>query len=813
MAKKNIAGLNRTSRNPVWRKKSLVVGISIALHAGATIAAANEMADSGGATATKSSGGSVLEEVFVTARKRDERISDVPVAVYALGAKDLQVYGVSDIVSASAFTPGLTVSRSMNNGAAQIYMRGVGTSVSSVAFDQAVAINIDNIAVSKGRAIFQSYFDMQQMEVLRGPQALFFGKNSTAGVISVSTANPTKKPEFLARVGYEFEGKESIGEFVASGPISDTTGLRVALRGSNMEGGYFKNVGPELNGVSRNTDSPQEKEMAGRVTLVYKPSDKFDLNAKISFSHLKNDGVNGYSQMVNCQGPGGTPQPIFGVPNLSDGCKLDKKTSEVALDPAIAAHFPDSHGGKPYNENDNQLGALSAYFHLGDYDFTSVTGYYKYKSGPSFGDFVLGSSSQIFGNEFMDYTALTQEFRLASQFSGPFNYTVGLFFDDTKLKHTRAVRLFTAPPDPATGRTDQWHSGGNSKGSTYSAFTELTYQITPQLDISGGARYSHEKKDSVLETFFASASTGLPFITSPINDRFEGSNTSPQVTLRWRPDGETTLFASYKEGYKSGGSNIGEIPFLGTTAKTLHYESELAQGGEAGIKGRMLDGALSYGVTLYRYTFDNLQVSVYDPVTVSLHVGNAGKYRTQGMELDWAYTVPMENNLRFRGSAYYNDAKYLTYVGPCYTGQSIGQGCNLPNLQQDYEGKPGTHAPKWTLSLGTDYDFPILDSGLRMGFSADARYMSSYYVGETLSPFQKQGAYVNVDATVRLFNKKDGWEVALIGRNLADKLIGGNAIEITGTGSGTGTNSAVPADTYLVTGKPRTILLQATMRW
>lgn len=806
---------NETSHCPAWRISTLVAAISMVLHGGAALAAEPATTKDSTTVAAKSSSGPAIEEIIVSARKREERITDAPVAIYALGAKDLQTYAVNDIVSAASFSPGLMVSRSTNNNAAMIYLRGVGSSFTSAAFDQAVAMNIDNVAVSKGRAIFQSYFDMQQMEVLRGPQALFFGKNSTAGVISVRTADPTKKTEFLARAGYEANGKTYVGEFVGSGPLSETTGLRAALRISDMQGGYFKNVGPSLNGVSRNTDSPQEYEIGGRVTLVYKPSSSFDLNAKLSLNHLQNDGINGYTQMTNCQGPGGTPQAVFGVPNIADGCKLDRKISEVALDPAIAAGFPHSHGGKPYNEYDGQLGALTANWYWNNYDLSWVTGYYKYKTGPSFGNFDLGTSSQVFGNERMTYSSFTQEFRLASKFSGPFNYTVGLFYDDTKLDYARAVRLLGGfPPDPATGRTDQWDTGGNSKGNTYSLFTELTYQITPTFDISGGARYSHEKKESVLQTFFSSASTSfLAFTQSPIKDTFEGSNTSPQLTLRWRPSNETTFFASYKEGYKSGGSNIGEIAFLGTTAKTIHFDSEQAKGIEAGVKSHALDGALSYGATLYSYTFSDLQVSVFDPVLVTLHVGNAGRYRTQGVELDGAYVVPTVDNLRLRGSAYYNDAKFLEYAGPCYTGQTIAQGCNLPNGMQDFKGKPGTHAPKLTVSLGADYDFPISDNGLRLGLAADARYMSSYYLGDTLSPLHKQEAYTTLDATVRLFPANNKWELALIGRNLGGKLVGGNAIEVVGTGSGTGTNSGTPADTYRVTGKPWELLLQATMRW
>lgn len=797
---------------PAWQRRTLVAAIALALQAGAAGAAEPPVAGEGEAAGSAPAAVEPIQEVVVTARKRDERISQAPVAIYALGKKDLEAFAINDIVSASAFTPGLTVSRSTNNGGAQIYLRGVGSSFTSPSFDQAVAINIDNVAISKGRAIYQSYFDMQQMEVLRGPQALFFGKNSTAGVISIRTADPTRKTSFTARAGYENSGKTSVAEFVGSGALSETTGLRVALRGSDMRGGYFKNIGPELNGVARNTATPQEQELGGRVTLVYRPSDSFDLNAKVSLDRLKNDGINAYTQITNCQGPGGMPQAIFGVANVADGCKLDRITTEVALNPALAAHFPNSHGGTPYNEYDGQLGSLTAHWTWEKVDLTAVTGYYRFKSGPSFGNFDLGSSGQVFGNEHIDYRSVTQEFRLASRSDGPFNYAAGLFFDDTTMDFARAVRLFNAPPDPATGRTDQWESTGNTTGNTASAFAELSYEITPALDLSGGVRYSRERKKSVLQTAYASASTGLPFEMLPIRDNFDGANTSPQLTLRWRPDSDTTVFSSYKHGYKSGGSNVGEFPFLGTNAKSLHYESEKVRGGEAGVKGQA-GRALSYGVTFYDYTFSDLQVSVFDPVTVTSHVGNAGRYRTRGVELDGAYSVPSIARLKLRGSVYYNDARYTDYIGPCYTGQTIAQGCTLPNGQQDFRGKPGTHAPRLTVSVGANYDVPFTSEGWRLGLAAESRYVSDYQLDETLSPLHKQDAYATLDATLRLYSDNQRWELALIGRNLTDKLAGGNAIDVVGTGSGTGTHSGTPADTYRITGKPREILLLATIRW
>jgi iron complex outermembrane receptor protein len=761
-----------------------------------------------------------LEEIVVTARKREESLTEAPVAIYALGRADLERYAVGDVVAAAKLTPGLLLSRSTDNSSANIYLRGVGTSFSSISFEQAVATNIDNVPINKGRAIYQALFDTAQIEVMRGPQALFFGKNSTAGVIAIRTANPGDAPELSARTGYEFEGRQAYGELIGSTPLGETLGVRVALRGSTMDGGFFEDIGEELNGIPRDRDSPSEDEFAGRITLVYRPSDSFDLNFKFAGSDLENDGIQAYTQLVHCQGPDGTPQPILGfVPNQADGCKKDKVTSQVALDPEVAADFPGSRGGDPYSTYTGYVGALTAEYRWDAVSLTSVTGYYDYDT-QSFADFNLGSASQTFGRELVDYRSLSEELRLASRFDGRFNFTTGLYFDDTTLDFSRAVRLFEAPPDPETGRTDSWDTGGTTDGKTFSVFVQAEFQVTPTIDVSGGARYSREEKDTTLEAFYASASTGLPFIDEPIHDAFDDDNVSPEVTLRWRPRDGLAAFASYKEGYKSGGSNLSEIAFAGTTSDTIHFESETAEGIELGIKGMTSDRAMSYSFAVYRDTYENLQVSIFDPVAVTLHVGNAGKYRVQGAELDLAWEVPTVDDLGLRASVYYNDSEFSDYIGACYTGQTIAQGCDEAfnaatgaYTSQDFEGRPGSHAPEWTVLVGADSEFALMGGGLRLGIGVDSRYTSSYYLGETLSPLQRQEEYVDLNAALRLMNATGSWEVALIGRNLLDELAGANAIDHPLTGSGTGTDIGTRADTSLVTGRPLEIALQGTVRF
>src|SRR5687768_10927191 len=185
---------------------------------------------------------SALEEVIVTARKRQENIREIPVAVTAVSAEKLDKYDLRSIEAIAASIPQLSVVRGSSGSGATISLRGIGSTFTSIGIEQSVAVILDGVYYGQGRIINEGFFDMKQVEVLRGPQALFFGKNATAGVLSFTSADPGASFEALARVGYEFEGHTANLEGVVSGPVTDTLGLRLAVRYSDMSDGYVTNI-------------------------------------------------------------------------------------------------------------------------------------------------------------------------------------------------------------------------------------------------------------------------------------------------------------------------------------------------------------------------------------------------------------------------------------------------------------------------------------------------------------------------------------------------------------------------------------------
>lgn len=236
-----------------------------------------------------------LTDIVVTARKREESVQDVPVAVTALSAELIQRQDLTSIEKIAARTPNLNVGSASNGSGAQLTLRGIGSSSTSIGIEQSVAVVVDGVYYGQGRIINEGFFDLGGVEILKGPQALFFGKNATAGVISLTTADPTATPEFKARAGYEFKAQQAQVEFVGSGPLTDTLGVRVAVRASKMYGGYYRNVStpiqyPTLDIATGATgfsvanpapeEQPGEKELLGRVTLKWEPTDRLTATIK-----------------------------------------------------------------------------------------------------------------------------------------------------------------------------------------------------------------------------------------------------------------------------------------------------------------------------------------------------------------------------------------------------------------------------------------------------------------------------------------------------------------------------------------------------
>lgn len=782
--------------------------------------------------AQEASQGSGLTQIVVTARRREESVQTIPVSVQAISAEEIQQRDLTSLEKIAASTPNFTIARASNGAGAQLTMRGIGSSATSIGIEQSVAIVVDSVYYGQGRVINEGFFDLERVEVLKGPQSLFFGKNATAGVISLTTANPGPDPEFIGRVGYEFAGEKAYAEAIVSQPLTDTLGLRVAIRGSRMWGGYFKNV-QENNpypttdiatgittphtAMAAATDQPQERELIGRVTLQYEPDDRLTVNLKASGSYNRTVGNGWNYSAINCP----TGETAI-APNYPCDGGFVAHQNDMPAD--IAENYPYARdNGALYNRYRSLAVTGTIEYALDNMTISSITNYnWNNNQFMCDCDFLSGGT---WATEDASYDAFSQELRVLTDFDAPVNLMFGALYQKTKRKFFQAV-MFSNIEDStasAANRYVAYSKQSATDGETLSGYGQVTWEITPTLEATGGVRYIHETKDSwFTQPYVNAALTGI-FTPegAPVNGTLYGDQTfndwSPDFTLSWKPTDDLMLFGAYRVAYKSGGYSNSAInsALAPTPADDLIFEPEKGKGFEVGVKSNLLDNQVRANLTYYNFKYTNLQIDYFNAQNFAYVTYNAGSARTEGVELELEYAPYAVPGLNLRGTLNYGKAQYLDFIGPCYSGQSIAAGCTLTSTGQplqDLSGVRTAASPKWTATAGISYETDIA-SDMKLGTNIDMRYSSSYTGSGFGDPATTQEAYATLDAGIRFGASDDSWQLALIGKNLTDKFYftGGGTAPL--TGSGTGTNAAVPGDAIAYAAFPRTVSLQATIRY
>jgi len=751
-----------------------------------------------------------VQDIIVTARRRNERLQDVPVAISAYDERDLSRYSSGSVNDIASQTPQLVISAPNGPGGSSINLRGVGSASTTSSVDQAVSINIDGVQVSQSNFIALGTYDLDHVEILKGPQALFFGKNSPGGVISLSSADPGRELEWRLRTSYDFNNEGLLTEGMISAPLTDMLGVRIAAAYKDQDG-WFKNLPATLPGTTvSDKTSPKSKEYFIRGTLKY-GTDTNVFNAGLKFAYGQTDRDNGlYSngQLLSC--PGGTLS--FPVPGLSTDCKLDRYYSEPNLSPGIVATAPDVfRDGRPYFENRLLLTSLTANLKVADaLTLTSVTGYLRLRerftanyNENGFSQF--GTASDQLQRQF------TQEVRLASSFENPLNFTLGAFYQNAKL--SLAIPTTLAAGFSPTGSAlmiedDEF----GLKTKAYSVFGQLIWKFASQWELAGGARYSHETKSENARSLLF----GVPYPFLEPKRSF--NNVSPEATLSFRPSRNLTLYAGYRRGFTSGGYNLVPLAFNPFGVNDNGFKQSTVQGGELGAKGSIAQGQIQFDLSVYEYKYKDLQLSTFDSATAAISLRNAGRSRVRGVELSANVRPDQIEGLTVRGSVAYNDARYTLFNDAgCYTGQTVAQGCSGNVIggvaqTQSLTGSRLERAPEWSLNFGASYDHPIT-SGITFGLTGDAYYTGSFFSESTHDPRATQHEAWRLNAGVNLRGPNNGWELALIGRNLSNVLRAEYAFGQPFTGFGTGTNGpSRGADLVGVNGMPRSVVLQLTLR-
>lgn len=739
-----------------------------------------------------------VEEIIVTARKRDETLISVPVVVTAVGGAQLQSRGITNLDGLARITPQLL---SGNQGGAvqggNISIRGVSGPDQNPFGDQAVSFNVDGVQVAKATVRRMSDFDIGQIEVLKGPQALFFGKNSPAGIISIRTADPTSSLEAKMSGGYEFNAREVRLEGYVSGPLSDTLGFRLAGVFSDMKGDV-KDLTPSASPYApNNSRNPTYRNWALRGTLKWEPNDMFDGKLKVSYGRLNGDGPASGTAWTSC--PLGVRFTGSGVPQCSsqDGANSNAGYGTfLATQKGTLNHW--RADGQNFNKQDQLLMGLEMNWHPTDeITVTSVTGYFytkvdqcqNYENDPA----ILLPSCNVY-----DDKEFSQELRFSTNYDSPVNFTGGVYYSNTTAQTGSITFLFAGggslfdPTNPVGLGSPANPAMVNNyllsqKGQAYSGYMQLSYKPIPKVEINIGGRYTYEKKRLPMVRFTPGLADGN--VTGPysydLGPNTEVSNVilpsrndhwtdfSPEITVSYRPTQHLTAFASYKHGFLSGGYNSGSVSFgtpAGCTSATpgnclsLSYKPQTIKGFEGGIKAEMFGNTLRANLAAYTYTISDQQVS--NVINTTNTISNAGSARVQGVEADFNWRTPV-TGFSLNGALAYNHGKYLSYPNaPCYGGQTAAQGCG--GTSQDLGGTELIRAPKWNLNGGFAYEQAVGDA-LKMGLIANASYVSSYLTDASSAPNGRQPRYGLVDATARVGAADDSWELALIGRNLTNK--------------------------------------------
>jgi len=767
-----------------------------------------------------------IEEVVVTARRRDERLVDAPVAITAVSGKALEAYAVTNFTDIATLVPSLIAGRAASGSSASIFLRGVGSTALSAGFDQSVSFVIDGLPMSRGREINLSQYDVQHVEVLKGPQALFFGKNTTGGLISVVTNGPTKSFEAGLKGGYGFEAEEKYAEGYVSGPLSDTFRARAAFRYSDSNGAFDNSAAAtylDPLGMQRHRTSAHRgfgKTESGRLTLEYEPSSVFDVQLKVGATKQKDGGPTDVLERI-CGGGRTVPATANGIPPSPNAdCSINGVADGSNLPVAVAqANYRYARDGKIYADLTSKFAILTGKASLDNVDVTSITSYYTFKQTDL--NNVSGEAYPASFSQLADFRQTSEELRFQTKFAGPLNVLFGVFASDSRFIFNTDAYIFPVPLDPSSGTYTTFKRDDGFDGKSVSGFAEATYSFLDRWELSAGARWSHESRDSYQRSLQAHVAFAAAFPAGvSLADKFKDNNLSPQITLRYKPSRDTSFYAAYKEGFKSGGFNISQSLTPGASVAAGRFGSETAKGEEAGVRTIQLNGTLSLNATIYNYHYNGLQVQNFDPVTIGQVVANAGVLKTRGIEGDFEWAPESLAGLTFHGAAAYNHAEYADYIGQCYGGQTIAQGCTFlfnpatkAFTSQDYGGRTPPKAPRFAGRLGATYEFPLMGE-VRAQLTGDMSHTSKYNFTDTLRPDGVQKGYTKFDAAIRVKGPQDRWQVSLIGRNLSNKRVvtAGNDIPFTG-GTGTGTAVGVVSDISAFVENPREVILEFSTKF
>jgi len=718
---------------------------------------------------------------------------------------------------------------------------------------------IDGVYFFQGRAINEGLLDVSQVAVLKGPQALYFGKNATAGVVSVMSNNPTDEFEASIRINNEFETSDRTIEGVLSIPVNERLGIRLAVQASEMKNGWIVNNAPPGGDFYRTTDAAtfevrdyfnptaekhwsQEETRFARLTVAGDLSDRFSYNIKGSYARFEQGSPSGALELFDCRTLNGTAHTSVAVDPQPPGRQTPLRMP-VALPSADCV----ANGARGFNNPPPEIAATNRLLNQfggkdGDlYESYSITGTFNHaldsidlqavlnyhdQTARWVGDQDATAVTAIFAGERNTFDNLSGEFRAVTRFDQPLNFVFGAYLQQTDRYFNQVVN-FAGARNTAADPNDEFSAYdkiSETEGETRSVYGEAIWNVTDRWQLTTGVRYIHETKDSFfiqpyVNPFFVGLFTPFdpadPTTIAAADQKF--TKFIPEATLRWETTDDLTLYVAYKEGFKSGGfSNSAILGNISGSVDDFIFDPEEVRGAEIGARMSLLGGSMLLSADAFYYKFEDLQVDFFNSAQFAYVTSNAGGSVTRGAEVQVDWATPMDG-LSVSGSIGYLDSYFTDFTSFCFTGQTLAEGCVLPaggvetDAVQNLKGNTRPNAPTWSGFVALDYERPLTER-LVFGVTANMQFKSAVKLIST-DPVPEQGAYQTYDANVRIATSDGKWQLAFIGKNLTDKYVLRSAGAVPGTGGNTGTAEGFRSDLQGVAIRPRQLELEATWRF
>ena len=679
--------------------------------------------------------------IVVTARRREENLIDVPIAITAISGTQLANQGAADITALAETVPNVTLEASRaTNSTLSAFIRGVGQQDPVSGFEQGVGIYLDDVYLNRPQAAVLDIYDVQRIEVLRGPQGTLYGRNTIGGAVKYVTRRLDDKAHLSARATYG-SYNQADGVITASTPVGADGVIRIGGSLARLtRDGFGTNLTTGLDNYDKNI-------WAGRGTI--------EIHGTGIFARLTGDYTHD------------TSSPRGGhrfIPGLVSGTP-------------VLANVYDTRGGLNFPKQNVTAWGTSLFLEAEPAEgltFRSISSYRKDDSATPI-DFDALPAVDVDVPGYYFNRQLSQELQVLVD-KGPFNGLFGVYYLNATAITQFDVRLFTTI-NGLTGYTD-----ANVDTETMAAFADFTYDFSNRVSLSVGGRYTWDERSAKIlrQNYLGGGSptfggAGIPFGAPGTN--FRGKQTftkfTPRASLSFKPDQDSTFYVSFSQGFKGGGfyprgagSNAPDLNGDGIKsdaeiAQFLSFRPEKVNSYEVGYKAVMFDRRFTVALAAFRMDYTDVQI----PGSVACTIGglpsfcgvvsNAGKARMQGFEAEGKLRL---GGLTLNGSVGYIDAKYLRYIA------NVG---GVPTEVSAFRHVQNT--PAWSGAVSASYGVDLGQGNV--DFTAGMSFKSKTYQFEIANSYLDQPAYQLVDASIIYHAPGGRWTLGVFGKNLTDERI------------------------------------------